>query len=111
MTTLLKEQTKKTKAPSVANGNGANAQSLNALANTVYPDERGAVKDARLLAQALTAIENALQASQGWLHVGPCTCDQCLYELDRQRRLIAARHCILAKMATVADGAEQKGSL
>jgi hypothetical protein len=50
------------------------------------------------LASALGRIERELQDSQNWLHETLCDCDQCLYELRRQRQLLQARAQLLAEL-------------
>jgi hypothetical protein len=51
------------------------------------------------LAIELASIENAIAESQNWLHEGLCDCDQCLYELAKQRKLVQRRQQVLAEIA------------
>jgi hypothetical protein len=55
------------------------------------------------LASALGRIERELRDSVNWLHDGMCDCEQCLFELRRQRRLIQARARLLAEMDALSD--------
>ena len=89
MTNTLKERTGNGKALSVA-GNGATAQGLR-TAQSLY-------RQIAALASELGRIERELRDSQGWLHEEICDCDQCMYELRRQRRLIETRNRLLAEM-------------
>jgi hypothetical protein len=50
------------------------------------------------LASALGRIERELRDSVGWLHDGLCDCEQCLFELRRQRQLIEARNRLLTEL-------------
>jgi len=72
-------------------GNGATAQSLR-TAQSLY-------RQIAALASALGRIERELRDSLGWLHDNrACDCNQCLFELRRQRRLIEARNRLLAEL-------------
>jgi hypothetical protein len=51
------------------------------------------------LAIELASIEDMLADSRAWLHEGLCDCDQCLYELAKQRKLMARRQQVLAEIA------------
>jgi hypothetical protein len=51
------------------------------------------------LAIELVSIENAIAESQNWLHEGLCDCEQCLYELAKQRKLTQRRQQVLAEIA------------
>jgi hypothetical protein len=92
--TLEAKRTENAKALSV-NGNGAAAQGLR-TAQVLY-------RQIAALASALGRIERELRDSQGWLHDGICDCDQCLFELRRQRRLIEARNRLLAELEALND--------
>jgi hypothetical protein len=50
------------------------------------------------LASEISRLERELRDSLGWLHDGLCDCDQCLFELRRQRQLIEARNRLLAEL-------------
>jgi hypothetical protein len=50
------------------------------------------------LAIELVSIENAIAESQRWLHEGLCDCEQCLYELAKQRKLTARRQQVLEEI-------------
>jgi hypothetical protein len=88
--TLTAERTEMGKALGVACGNGAAAQGLQS-ASSLY-------RQMAALASALGRIERELQDSQNWLHETLCDCDQCLFELRRQRQLIEARNRLLAEL-------------
>jgi hypothetical protein len=88
------ERTENAKALSV-NGNGAAAQGLR-TAQVLY-------RQIAALASALGRIERELRDSLGWLHDGLCDCDQCLFELRRQRRLIETRNRLLAELEALND--------
>jgi septal ring factor EnvC (AmiA/AmiB activator) len=92
MLKTLKERTETKKALSAlnGNGNGAAAQGLQS-ASSLY-------RQMAALASELGRIERELRDSQNWLHETLCDCDQCLYELRRQRRLIQARARLLAEL-------------
>jgi hypothetical protein len=51
------------------------------------------------LAIELASIEDMLADSIGWLHEGLCDCEQCLYELHKQRKLTQRRQQVLAEIA------------
>jgi chromosome segregation ATPase len=87
--TLEAKRTENAKALSV-NGNGAAAQGLR-TAQVLY-------RQIAALASELGRIERELRDSQNWLHETLCDCDQCLYELRRQRQLIEARNRLLAEL-------------
>jgi chromosome segregation ATPase len=87
--TLEAKRTENAKALSV-NGNGAAAQGLQS-AQVLY-------RQIAALASALGRIERELQDSQNWLHETLCDCDQCLFELRRQRQLLQARAQLLAEL-------------
>jgi chromosome segregation ATPase len=82
------ERTEK-KALSALNGNGG-TQSLR-TAQSLY-------RQIAALASELGRIERELNESIGRLHDGMCDCEQCLFELRRQRRLIEARNRLLAEL-------------
>jgi chromosome segregation ATPase len=88
--TLEAERTENAKALSVAFGNGGNAQGLQ-TAQVLY-------RQIAALASELGRIERELRDSQAWLHEEICDCDQCLFELRRQRRLIETRNRLLAEL-------------
>jgi hypothetical protein len=98
MRTMLKmlqataERTENGKALSARNGigNGAAAQGLQTAS--------GLYRQLAALASALGRIERELQDSLGWLHTGLCDCNQCLFELRRQRQLIEARNRLLTEL-------------
>jgi hypothetical protein len=87
--TLEAKRTENAKALSV-NGNGAAAQGLR-TAQVLY-------RQIAALASALGRVERELQDSLNWLHDGLCDCDQCLFELRRQRQLLQARAQLLAEL-------------
>jgi hypothetical protein len=96
MTNTLKERTENAKALSVNGiGNGDKAQGLQS-ASSLY-------RQMAALASALGRIERELRDSQNWLHETLCDCDQCLYELRRQRQLIEARNRLLAELEALND--------
>jgi hypothetical protein len=89
--TLTAERTENAKALSARNGNGnGGTQSLQS-AQVFY-------RRVAALASALGRIERELQDSLGWLHTGLCDCNQCLFELRRQRQLIEARNRLLTEL-------------
>mgnify|MGYP001088891088 CR=1 FL=1 len=99
------ERTENGKALSViGNGNGR-AQSLG-LVETVYQSAGERVKT--VLALELVRIENAIAESQNWLHEGLCDCEQCLYELSKQRKLCQARQRILEELSALEDDADEE---
>jgi hypothetical protein len=50
------------------------------------------------LAIELASIENAIAESQNWLHEGLCDCEQCLYELRKQHKLVQRRNQVLEEI-------------
>jgi septal ring factor EnvC (AmiA/AmiB activator) len=91
MTNTLKERTEREKAAlSVLNGNGGTQSGLQS-ASALY-------RQIAALASELGRIERELRDSQAWLHEEICDCDQCLFELRRQRRLLQARAQLLAEL-------------
>jgi len=102
--TLERERTENGKALSL-NGNGSTtAQSLGRT-ETVYQSALERVKT--VLALELVRIENAIAESQNWLHEGLCDCEQCLYELSKQRKLCQARQRILNELSALEDDADE----
>jgi chromosome segregation ATPase len=90
LNTLTAERTEMGKALGVACGNGCNTQGLQ-TASSLY-------RQIAALASELGRVERELRDSQNWLHETLCDCDQCLYELRRQRRLIETRNRLLAEL-------------
>jgi hypothetical protein len=94
--TLQAERTEREKAAlSVLNGNGGTQSGLQS-ASSLY-------RQIAALASELGRIERELRDSQSWLHEGLCDCDQCMYELRRQRKLIEARNRLLAELDALSD--------
>jgi hypothetical protein len=87
--TLTAERTEKALSALNVTGNGR-AQGLQTAS--------GLYRQMAALASALGRIERELKDSLGWLHTGLCDCNQCLFELRRQRRLIQARARLLAEL-------------
>jgi chromosome segregation ATPase len=94
--TLEAKRTEREKAAlGVLNGNGGTQNGLR-TAQSLY-------RQMAALASALGRIERELRDSLNWLHDGICDCDQCLFELRRQRRLIEARNRLLAELEALND--------
>jgi hypothetical protein len=90
--TLQAERAENAKALSLA-GNGAAAQSLGRT-DSLYRVQA-------TLASELARIERELKDSQSWLHEGLCACEQCLFELRRQRKLMEARNRLLTDLCAL----------
>jgi hypothetical protein len=97
---MLRTLTKRTEKKEALglNGNGGSTQSLGRT-DSLYRVQAA-------LASALARIDRELNESIGWLHEEICDCDQCMYELRRQRRLIEARAQLLAELSALGDVAD-----
>jgi len=100
MLKTLEKRTEDGKALSVIGNWNGRAQSLG-LVETVYQPAGERVK--AVLAIELLQIERELEDSISWTHEGFCDCDQCLYELRRQRKLCEARQRILNELSALED--------